>query len=770
MAISNITRRIAFIFTTVVSTLPPGGFVLAQTVPGTSSESDIGEIVITAQKRTEKLSDVTVSAAVVGASTLENSNVSSISDLNRLVPSVSLSGTTNSRAPMGIRGISSISNQAAVGIVSGVAVLIDGIPVSSDSFAMKHLDDLQRIEVLKGPQSTLGGRSAAQGVINIVTRQPSDTWTGSAGSTVTNDHEERLNGFIAGPIVPGKLDFSLAVYGNKTQFPIENEFYGTHTREHTYGAHAKLLFQPNDHLNISLAGGLAHDNSYGFNLTYAYVTPGATILNSGTLGVPQLLPGITPSFANQLQNSPVPNAGSSAIDKDVSLNIDYEIGRYTLSSTTSIQRDRQDVVNDLFTVSQYFFDVLTHGAGHFDDTQRLDKAINQTSEELKLVSPADAAFSYIAGLYYAKTTADESTYRAFPGNPVVYSVNSGTTTYDLYTRTTWQFWRDLSLVTGLRYNYDDINYNMNQVANGANGLHQSAGSNISGTAVGDISLKKQLAETMLYATHALGYSPKAYNTATTLTTNLPIDPVRKTKIYHNEIGLKGAYFDHRVSLNAAVFNTVYRDFQVQTFDVPPGSTVSSPKLDSGDARTRGVEVDTVVKPTANLQLTLNMAYIDARFTNYPDAPCYAYPRGKTAPGCFIQAKTGQSIQDVSGQVMPNSPRFKAILGAEQRIPLDSIPYDVMLNGSYSYQTSAQMLPDENPQAIVPAFGLLNLSSTLAGKTGAYSVTLFCNNVFDHHYPSFVSDFWNNVWAANVVVSQPARDSVRYFGLRLNARF
>jgi len=61
-----------------------------------------------------------------------------------------------------------------------------------------------------------------------------------------------LNGFLAGPIVPGKLDFSLAVYGNKTQLPIENEFYGTHTREHTYGAHAKLLFQPNDHLNILL--------------------------------------------------------------------------------------------------------------------------------------------------------------------------------------------------------------------------------------------------------------------------------------------------------------------------------------------------------------------------------------------------------------------------------------------------------------------------------------------------------------------------------------
>jgi len=100
MAISKLIRRMAFTFTTVVSTLAPVGIVLAQTAPEASSESEIGEIVITAQKRTEKLSGATVSAAVVGASTLENSNVSSISDLNRLVPSVSLSGTTNSRAPM----------------------------------------------------------------------------------------------------------------------------------------------------------------------------------------------------------------------------------------------------------------------------------------------------------------------------------------------------------------------------------------------------------------------------------------------------------------------------------------------------------------------------------------------------------------------------------------------------------------------------------------------------------------------------------------------
>jgi len=104
--------------------------------------AELEEIVITAQKRTERLQDVPVSAAVLSSSTLNNSNVSDVSDLNKIVPSLNINGTISGRAPMGIRGVSSVSNEQAVGVPSGVAIMIDGVPVPSDSYDGNQVEDM----------------------------------------------------------------------------------------------------------------------------------------------------------------------------------------------------------------------------------------------------------------------------------------------------------------------------------------------------------------------------------------------------------------------------------------------------------------------------------------------------------------------------------------------------------------------------------------------------------------------------------------------------
>jgi iron complex outermembrane receptor protein len=90
------------------------------------------------------------------------------------------------------------------------------------------------------------------------------------------------------------------------------------------------------------------------------------------------------------------------------------------------------------------------------------------------------------------------------------------------------------------------------------------------------------------------------------------------------------------------------------------------------------------------------------------------------------------------------------------------------HGTYTYRTSAQMLPDQNPYAIQGAFGLLNLSAAFQSTDGKYSATAFVNNVTNHHYFTDVEDFWSGPWGGNAVIGQPARDSVRYAGLRLSA--
>src|SRR5262249_15615614 len=153
---------------------------------------------ITAQKRPERLADIPVAAAVISSAAISGSNSSDISDLNKLVPSVNLNGSFNGRVPIGIRGISSVFNEGTVRLSSGVAIMVDGIPVPSDSMGGNQLEDIQSIEVLKGPQATLGGRTAATGVINIVTRKPSEVFTGDVALSATNDSEYRLNAFLSG--------------------------------------------------------------------------------------------------------------------------------------------------------------------------------------------------------------------------------------------------------------------------------------------------------------------------------------------------------------------------------------------------------------------------------------------------------------------------------------------------------------------------------------------------------------------------------------------
>src|SRR5262249_44479531 len=132
---------------------------------------------------------------------------------------------------------------------------------------------------------------------------------------------------------------------------------------------------------------------------------------------------------------------------------------------------------------------------------------------------------------------------------------------------------------------------------------------------------------------------------------------------------------------------------------------------------------------------------------------------------------GTLTQDMSGKAMPNSPKWKLYLNAAQRVPLGALPFELMLDANWAYRTAAQMLPDNNPNATMPAFGILNFSAGLTSATGKWSVTAFCNNVFNRAYFVDVEDFWSSPWSGtSTVIGQPARDAERYGGVRATVSF
>jgi iron complex outermembrane recepter protein len=773
--------RNGYIFATSAVLLLAGAAKWSHASAGALAENvaELDEIVITAQKRPEKLQDVPVSAVVVSAQALANANIADLSDLNNLVPSVQLNGTINGRVPTGIRGISSVSNEQTVGISSGVAINIDGVPVPSDSFDANNVAGIQNVEVLLGPQSTLGGRTAASGLINLTTRGPTDTLQGFATTTATDDNEYRVEGFISGPL-SSRVDASLSVYKNTTPYPITNVAFGTKTTQDVSGARAKVLFKVTDDLDVTVMAHNELTQGHGMNFVYSYITPGAFLL-APPLTQASLFSGVTIGPNNLSYNSPVTQSGASHRDKDYSVIIEDRLpGGYTLASTTAYQHEDQDQVQDLFTVDEYFFNVLTGGhAPPFNDTQQQLNTVQQTSEELKLLSPVDLPVSFLLGAFFSDTRVEELYTRDLAPALLDVDVVSTTKTYDLYGRSAWKFTPTTTLTVGLRFNHDVISYTYDEIVDAITpsdvvGPYYSASSSSSNTGVGDISLKQQFTDNVMgYVSYSRGYSPSAYDTSAALFSAAPLQPVAKETINSYEIGTKGTYFDRTLTLNADVFDTIYTNYQIQTFASVPGAVNPPLQLSSaGKAETRGVEASVDWLATRLTKLSLNAAYIDAKFVTYTGAECYGTGPGLQTAGCSSEIVHGvpQLVQNVSGDTMPNSPKFKANLAADQRVPLPGIPYELLFGGTYAYRTKAEMLPDQNPYAIQAGFGLLNLSAAIQTSDAKFSARLFVNNVTNHHYFTDIEDFWTGPWNGNAVIGQPARDSVRYAGIKLTASF
>ena len=734
--------------------------------------AELEEVVITAQKRPEKLQDVPVAAQVLSSQALANADIADLSDLNKMVPSVELNGTINGRVPTGVRGISSTSNEQTVGISSGVEIAIDGVPVPSDSFDANNVAGVQSVEVLLGPQSTLGGRTAAAGLINFVTRGPSSTLQGYGTTTVTDDGEYRFEGFVSGPLMD-RIEGSLSAYKFTTQYPVTNLATGDKTTQDVAGSRIKLLFNVTDNLDLTLMAHNENTEGKGFNFVYSYITPGNDLLfTPGPFTQALLLPGITPNRNNLVYSSPVTTAGADHRDGDYSAIIEGHLpGGYTLTSTTAYSEEKQHQVQDLFAVNEFFWQQLT-GQTVFFNTQSQNTTVKQKSEELKIVSPAGLPVSWLGGLFYSDTSVDEVYVRTLPPAGLDDHVIPDTKTYDLYGRATWNITAATALVAGLRFNHDEISYKYNQYVTvpASPPAYYSTDSSSQNTPVGDIALKQRFTDNVMgYVSYSRGYSPAAYNTSAVLTSDAGMAPVGKESINSYEIGTKGSYFSHTLNLNADLFNTVYTDYQIQSYAYAPGVITPPLNLTSvGKARTRGAEFASDWLATATTRLSLSAAYIDARFLDYTGAPCYGLQTA--AEGCITPANGASPSQNVSGAAMPNSPRFKSTANVEQRVPLSSHPYQWVLGATYSYRTRAQMLPDQNPYAIQSGFGLLSLRLGLESTDGKFSATAFMNNVGNHHYFADVEDFWNGPWNGNAVVGQPARDSERYAGFRLNVSF
>lgn len=737
-------------------------------------ESTLDEVIVTAQKQVEKLSDVTVSAAVVSADSLLSTGVTTLDDIGKAVPSLSAGSSTSAlRSTYTMRGIS--TTVITPGAPSGTAVMIDGVTLAPESMAARQLADIENVEVLRGPQSTLGGRTAESGVINMVTRAPSDVFGGNASLTLTDDSQQRLQAFITGPVVD-KLNFSLSGYTDKTDYPTKNLTTGRHDNEKSTGARGKLQYKPTDDLDITLAASYAKSRNNGTFSSYVVIDPTANFRGSVLMPQSRAIPGVTVNRDN-LDYGVSGQPYMKGTDKMFSLVVNYKLGDFTLSSITARQQEDRTLLYDLYDEVLDSPSIVAPPLS-WDMKQTNILKVTTTSQEFKLTSSQLGIVKFLAGLYYDHDVTDfdfvRKSYTTGGAGPPPFSAFRvpDTKTYAAYARATWTLVPEkLDLITGARINRDEIDYIYNLRQNPAPGAPQITpftriDSHKEDTTVGDITLRYRLdPDVMVYGGYTRGYKPAIWNLDGTVTATNVFVPVKKETVDSFEVGLKGTFMDNRLSLNAAVFNTKYKNFQVQTFD--PNAPSATFAIGTADAHTRGVELDARAILPADVRLNAGIAYVDAKYDDYPRANCYGTQTA--AQGCNPAANGLPSYQSLTGKRLNNAPQWKGNLGLEKRLRFD-LPFDITLNGSYVYQTKVIFDPNMNPYASQDAYGVLNIGATISDHDDRYSATVFVNNALDEHYLIGATDQssrWGNKLA---IMGNWSRDAERYAGIRLNVKF
>jgi iron complex outermembrane receptor protein len=796
----------------------------------------VQSVVVTANKRVERLENVPMAISVISEAEIQRTNIREIEDVVAMTPSLTqASGTTAANNALFMRGIGTVS--VGIGVESDVAVIIDDIPIAVQFQAFRDLADVSRIEVLKGPQSTLFGKSAVAGAINIVTKPITGPMTYRGSAYRADDGEWRLGASMGGRLTD---TFGMRIAANKNEMP--GNFTNLTTGDKVNGSSgktfmAKLSWTPIRNLDIDF---LPHYNQQrnsrgvtavnGFYRTTGSAAAGnlvqtpadlATAYMNGNAQLPAsiTLAGINPYDPNNRFVRRDFPTGINSKTAGTGLKFAYTLpNEAQLMSITSYEHYTANDYRD-----QDFVDVPTiarPGETKFSvgNNQFGTYEINSKTQELRLVSPDQGRFRYLAGLWWSKNTIDRHFIRGFcvkPSNCTANSPSSPTNYYtDIYNinkalfgQATWDFAPTWTLVAGLRRNQEEsgFNYIRNFYTDqldrasfvpGPVGVDQfSSSGNKDNATTGKLSIQKQLTpDLMVYAMTATGHKGKAYDVTSGLKASaaFPVAPETSRTV---ELGTKANLFNGRMAVAATVYNTDFKSYQQNVSFVLPNDPTIYTQLNSiPKIRTRGFELDTNFILTTGWSVNAALAYTRPTIVDWKNGPCYqdnTNPAiGTTGKGengslagwnraCVaIVPGSTTGVQDLSGGVFPGTPKVKVNIGSNYDLKFASLPFSAFINGNVRYQSDYQTSINNDPRAVNDSYTIADLGFGIRDNRDRYKVSFRINNLFDRFYignanasgPSYRAGPTPSSPSITVNSWVPPRDVFRYFSVKLDVKF
>lgn len=767
-------------------------------------------IQVTAQKRVERVSDIPVAVSVLNSDQIDSTFQASFEGLQALAPSVSFrKGTTTRNSAVTVRGIGTISFSVAA--EPSVSTVVDGVVLGRSGQAFTDLYDLERIEILRGPQGTLFGKNASAGVINITTKRPTGATEGMIEATVFQDNEYRLRGKIQGEIsdtAAGSLVFTKSEFDGNLRNVYNNTDVNGYDRE---GVRAMLDLEVTDDTKMLFIfeNMEANDNCCadieGLPSGRNPASEAAPNSNGVVNGVPDF------DLNQRLVDH---DFESRTIDKHTgfSVQLDTDFDNFSFTSITAYRTwDNTEFREGDFTSIAGDSDQPVFGVPfqlHDVGPQTWD----QFSQELRLASTTDGDFQWQTGFFYWNQQSERSFTRdascqnnafdpAVPGsgqlfeainnhmqsdlgiaNPSVDDVNdfiaannitcnandivSATAfmetefnNWAVFADATYDVTEDFRLLGGIRYTDDEVSFSHNRVSNDVYGRRgvgvrpATLNTDFDGeTDETDVSIRVGgqydiMEDGMVYATYSQGYKGPGFNVFYNMSQN-DTRPIGAETSDAYELGFKYATRD--VLFNAAIFRTEIEGFQANNFDDSDGTTITR-LTNAGDVITEGFEMDFMWQANDNLTITGGLASISAEIDKFNCPPSVA-----------------ATCSDRSGIAIPFAPELKYSLMADYVQELEDM--QIFYNLQYVY-TDDQVtnLPrsginDEpiDPRWIIPDYGLLHASVGFSFRDDQYRVSLIGRNLSDEQFFT--------TYSGDGFRYQVPREADRYFGVQFRANF
>ncbi|MBP5971283.1 TonB-dependent receptor [Brasilonema sp. CT11] len=684
------------------------GLILSLT---TGSEPAI-ELLVTAEKRPENVQDVPISITAIPREEIEDADITSLKKISANTPNFS-TFLSSRNTLYSIRGLSNFNFLSR----DPVAFYVDDVPYDYSGFLDLDQPDIERVEVLRGPQSTLYGRNAEAGTVNIITRKPTNKLEFNGSAIYGNYNNVDLRAGISGPLVEDKLFFRLSgKYGSRDGY-LKNTFLDTDVDYRSGGTgRAQLQWTPTDDWDIS------------FNASFDDNHDGAPALVFKEQSNPYKIRQNFDGFNNLNSNTQ-------------SLRVVYKQPDFRLTSITARRFSDWDFENEADLTIR---DIITQ-IGAVDSTV--------FSQEIRLQSPEDAkSFQWLVGGYFESKDfnvgADgfrygndaQAYYRQFGFNRIAgrdrVSAEIDETILAVFTQASYKPIDALTLTAGVRYeSFNSTLDSRDRTFIPANGSASSAtGRSFNDIEKdGDIFLPRFVVEyrfnpnIMVYGSIVRGYRPPGVNYRAENRQELIYEA---EKSWNYEVGLKSSWLDDRLTVNLAVFHNPVNDFQVP---VPNPASGLFQNITNGDVSITGFEVEAKGTPVKGLNVIAGFGFTNAEFTNY------------TNP--FTR-------QNFNGNTPAYAPNFTYNLALQYRGSSGIFARAELQGLGTTYLNDANTFK-QGPVAIVNA--------RLGYELNNYGIYFFANNIFDTERLNSVVPFgaFGNIASYGV----PAT-----YGIQLKAQF